>query len=307
MSRGRPPQTWMGYLKLRALLQTLQLGRLPMPLLRALGAFLGRLRMGLMPRARRRARIHIARAFPDLPATGQRGIARASAAHRGSAWAEWLRLHRLSLEDRMERYGLSALEAPVREALQARKGILVVTACLGHWEGLAAALGAATGDTLLVCRRPPSLQFSYLDRVRRRLAVHSCSYSSARVDAARWLRLNRVVVIVTDEDAGRDGVFLPFFGTQASVLDLSVQLAADTGAPCVAALCLREGQGYRLQVQALDVPPGASPEIQRERLARWTVLLEDAVRRHPGQYAWERRRWRTRPARVPGPGQEMTT
>ena len=127
------------------------------------------------------------------------------------------------------------------------------------------------------------------------------------MDAARWLRMNRVVVVVTDEDAGRDGVFLPYFGSQASVTNLPMQLAAESGAPCVAALCLREGRGYRLQVEALDVPPGASPEIQRERLARWTRLLEDAVRKHPGQYAWEPRRWRTRPARVRGTEQEVTS
>ena len=37
------------------------------------------------------------------------------------------------------------------------------------------------------------------------------------MDAVRWLKLNRLVIIVADSDAGREGVFLPLFGIPASI------------------------------------------------------------------------------------------
>jgi KDO2-lipid IV(A) lauroyltransferase len=274
------------------------LGRLPGPLLVPIGWLLGLAGLLFRRRANRRALRHLARAFPDQPASQLKGLARAAAAHHGARCAAWLSLPHLTPDARMARFDISGLEAPVRAALAAEQGAIVITAHLGHWEGLAAALAAATGDVMMISRRVRSTHaWDLVDQLRRPCEVRSCSFSNARLDAARWLKLNRIVIVVADSDAGREGIFLPYFGLPASVTPLPVRLAADTGAPCLAAFTLKGPGGYRIQAHPLEVPHGATPEAQERGLRRWLGFLEEAVRQHPTQYVWEPRRWRTRPAR----------
>ena len=300
MSRRRPPHPpwWREALGRRLLRGLRNLGRLPAPLLVPIGWLGGLAAFACRRRANRRSLRHLARAFPGQPARRLKGLARAAAAHHGARWATWLRLPHLPPGERMNRFDISDLEAPVRAGLAAGSGAIVVTAHLGHWEGLAAALAAATGDVMMISRRVRSTHsWDLVDQLRRPCEVRSCSFSNARLDAVRWLKLNRIVIVVADSDAGREGIFLPYFGLPASVTPLPARLAADTGAPCLAAFGLKGPDGYRIQAHPLEVPHWAPPEVQEAGLRRWLGLLEEAVREHPTQYVWGHRRWRTRPAR----------
>lgn len=300
MSRRRPlhPPWWREALGRRILRGLRNLGRLPGPLLGLIGWLAGLAVFECRHRAGRRSLRHLARAFPGEPASRLKGLARAAAAHHGARWATWLRLPNLTPEARMARFDISDLEGPVRAGLAAGLGAIVVTAHLGHWEGMAAALAAATGDVMMISRRVRSTHaWDLVDQLRRPCEVRSCSFSNARLDAVRWLKLNRIVIVVADNDAGREGIFLPYFGLPASVTPLQVRLAADTGAPCLAAFSLKGPGGYRTRVHTLDVPHWAPPEAQETSLRHWLGVLEETVRQHPTQYLWEPRRWRTRPAR----------
>ncbi len=300
MSRRRPPHPpwWREALGRRLVRGLRNLGRLPAPLLAVAGWLGGLAALPFRRRAHRRSLRHLARAFPGEPAARLRGLARAAAAHHGARWATWLRLPHLTPEARMTRFDISELEAPVRAGLAAGHGAVVVTAHLGHWEGMAAALAAATGDVMMISRRVHATHaWDLVDQLRRPCEVRSCSFSNARLDAVRWLKLNRIVIVVADSDAGREGIFLPYFGLPASVTPLPVRLAADTGAPCLAAFTLKGPGGCRTRVHPLEVPNGAPPEVQEAGLRRWLLFLEEAVRQHPAQYVWTHRRWRTRPAR----------
>ena len=300
MIRRNPvPAPWWRRAGGYAFAQGWRLGLLPGFLGAPLGRAAGTLTLALRRKPLRRALLHLSRAFPDWPEGRRREVARAAASHLGEAWTAWARLPQEAPEARMERFDVSALEEPVRSALEARTGAVILTAQLGHWEGLAAALAAATGEVMMVARRANTQAArNTVDRLRIGCGVRSCSFSSARIDAARWLKLNRLVLIVADSDGGRDGMFLPYFGLQASVPSLAVRLSADTGAPCLAAFCVRDSRGrYRAGAAPIAVPRWASPEAQREALACWINLLEEAVRRNPGQYLWPQRRWRTRPPR----------
>ena len=289
----------------RLLAQARRLKGLPAPILLPVGRAAGRASLVLRRRVMRRSLIHLARAFPDWPKARRLATAWASGSHLGEVWADWLRLSHMPYDHRLRHVDVSALEEPVRKALEAGTGIVIVTGFLGHWEGLAAALAAATGDVLIVTRRSrPRLRHDAVEELRRACAVQGLSFSGARIDAARWLKLNRVVVVVADGDAGRSGVFLPYFGVQASMTDLPVRLAADGASPLLAAFCLKEGPGlWRTRVREIPVPAAAGPEARLAALGAWARLLEEAVRANPGQYVWNHRRWRTRPvhaAALPG-------
>ena len=302
-SRRGAPQPLKDRLGWRLLVESRRLGVLPWPALRLLGRLSGRAAALLRRRVLRRSIVNLKRAFPDWPRSRRIRTAWASAAHQGEAWADWVRLARSSPERRLSWIDVSSLEDPIRRALEARTGALVVTGWLGHAEGLAAALAAATGEILMITRRSrPHLRRDPVSELRRICAVRAVSFSSGRMDGLPWLKMNRVVLVVADGDAGREGVFLPWFGSPASVTDLPVHLAAQSGAPLVAAFCLKDGGGgWRTRSETIEVPKGADAATRQAALARWISLLEAEVRAHPEQHVWNHRRWRTRPARDPAP------
>ena len=297
--RGDPEISWRSHLALNALSESRRLGTLPGPVLRPMARVVGAVVNRLRSRAMRRAILQLGRAFPDMPKRERRRIALKSGNHLSALWADWIRLPKMTAAAKMARFDISALEAPVRAALAAETGAVIVTGRVGNWEGMAAALAAATGELMLVSRREgPYLRRDVVEDLRHACGIQSSSYLSARVDAPRWLKLNRVVIILADGDAGREGLFLPYFGLLASISTLPVRLPATTPAPCFQAFCIRQPDGhYRTEVTPLTVARDAPVEDQRAALAGWVSHLEGMLRAHPEQAAWAHRRWRTRPAR----------
>ncbi len=104
-----------------------------------------------------------------------------------------------------------------------------------------------------------------------------------------------------DMDFGRkDSAFVPFFGVPAATLLTSsrmAQLLAMTVQPIVAEM-LPGGQGYRVRfLEPWTHFPTDDALADTATINRW---IEDEIRRHPAQYLWVHRRFKTRPLGEPG-------
>jgi len=115
-------------------------------------------------------------------------------------------------------------------------------------------------------------------------------------DVIRRLRAGGTVAMLADQDARRDGVFVPFFGKPASTPVGPASFSLMTGAPIVFCTCARATDG-RLELRFTPglVPAGDArdPEAVRALTARHTALLEAAVRERPAQWFWLHKRWKT--------------
>jgi KDO2-lipid IV(A) lauroyltransferase len=105
------------------------------------------------------------------------------------------------------------------------------------------------------------------------------------------------VAFVSDQDAGRDGVFVPFFGRLASTHRGAALMAIRTGAPLFLGVPLRVAAGrYSIRVREIRTDRSGQLDDAVQRLtAAYTELLETAIRSAPDQYLWLHRRWKTRP------------
>ena len=115
---------------------------------------------------------------------------------------------------------------------------------------------------------------------------------------ARELRKNHLVAFVADQDAGRRGVFVEFFGRLASTAVGPVRLARIRGCPIIGGYGLRMPDGsYRFEPVPERWVRDDLPVEEAERLALEELAadLEAIVRRHPEQWFWMHRRWKTRP------------
>ncbi len=254
-------------------------------------------------------RSQIAAAFPERDADWVEATAAACYRHFGREAAALARLSRLDPGRLVTRTrGLEALREALAGGGAPGGGRVIVTGHLGNWE-LAGALLAGIGlPVVAVVKRQANRRFDRrLEALRERLGIETVSMARAGHRIPEALAAGAAVALVADQDAGSRGVFVPYLGREASTFRGPAYLSLRTGAPLMFGFVVREGAGYRVEIEAVPKPGGESPPGVRagpgaardaaevELTRRWVARLEGAVRRWPGQYFWFHRRWKTRP------------
>jgi KDO2-lipid IV(A) lauroyltransferase len=99
-----------------------------------------------------------------------------------------------------------------------------------------------------------------------------------------------------DQDFGRNAsVFAPFFGINAATIKLTAKIARMTGAPVMPLIFHRnpDDRTYTLEyLPALQHFPSGDEVADATQV---NAVIEAAIRRHPEQYLWLHRRFKTRP------------
>tara|TARA_B100000700_G_scaffold11799_1_gene12045 strand:+ start:40611 stop:41549 length:939 start_codon:yes stop_codon:yes gene_type:complete len=99
-----------------------------------------------------------------------------------------------------------------------------------------------------------------------------------------------------DQDFGRDAsVFAPFFGINAATIKLTAKIARMTGAPVMPLIFHRnpDDRTYTLEyLPALQHFPSGDEVADATQV---NAVIEASIRRHPAQYLWLHRRFKTRP------------
>jgi KDO2-lipid IV(A) lauroyltransferase len=277
------------------------LTRIPRRAADRMGAALGRL--GYSPFRIRRTVVeqNLQRAFPEKSQEWRDDVARKAFEHLGREMLAMLRLARLSREEIVGQANFVDLNH-ADEVFRAKgKGAVIVVGHFGNWE-IGAATMATRGYPLdVIAQRQANPWFDrHLVATRERFGIRVIERSKAPREGLRSLRKGRVVVFASDQNGGRNGVFVPFFGSLASTHRGAALMAIRTGAPVIMAFPLRQPDGsYLTRVELLEANPENlhdDPDVAMELLtARFTARLEAAIRENPDQYLWHHRRWKTRP------------
>jgi KDO2-lipid IV(A) lauroyltransferase len=262
----------------------------------ALGGTLGRL--GYFPLRFRRELVekHLRMAFPDRDETWIRRTARAAYAHLGREAIATIRLARMTRDDVLAATTVIGLE-DFRAALGQANGLVLASGHIGNHEIGAAALAARGIPLDLVVQRQANPLFDEaLIESRKRLGLGVIDRFQATRLAIKSLRSGRAVAFAADQNAGKAGVFVPFFGRLASTHRGAALFAIKTGAPLFLGTSLRRGPGYEVTLQRIDVPrEGVLDDVVYQLTLAFTKRLEAVVREAPEQYLWLHRRWKTRP------------
>lgn len=273
---------------------------LPEGLANAIGSALGILTGSVLRIRRDVVDQNLARAFPDRAAGEREQIARESYRHLGREAVATFRLAYESAERIRERTEVEGLEA-LRATRAAGRPCVLVTGHLGNWEVGGAAL-AARGvplDAIVLTQRNPLFDRE-LVRTRSRLGMAIIPRGGAGSGVRRSLHEGRVPAFVGDQDAGRGGVFVDFFGTPASTARGAALFAVRGDAVLFVGVGLRRSSAtparYVVRLEEIEVPRTGEPEedVRRVTVAH-TAALERWVREAPDQYFWVHKRWKTRP------------
>lgn len=279
------------------------LAALPPPLAFGTADFAACAAFHLLRRERARMAEHLALAFPERTPAGREVIAREAFRHFGRVFVEAARLPDLSKEELAR---IVRLHDPERmlDRLAARGGpAIAVTGHLGNWE-LAAAYLARCGIPLRVVAtrfRDPRVD-GLLVSLRAASGVETIHRDQGARPVLKALREGCLLGLLIDQDTDVDGCFVDFFGRPAFTTRGPGVLHLATGAPVFTIFCVRAADGrYDLTVEPpLPPAPGGLKGAEKEAaivqvVAEASRRIEAAIRRHPTQWVWWHRRWKTRP------------
>lgn len=255
-----------------------------------------------------RANLELAYGNELAPAERER-IARATFEHATRLAESWLRLSRGAPPEGARRARGEWIDARVvvdpsieileRELARGR-GAIVVTAHIGDWELLCAALRrrGIHGSVVAHVKRRDPLARRWID-LRAGYGVPTLPQVGSARRALEVLERGETLGLLCDLEVRRlAGAFVPFFGHPAWTMTAPAALARLRGQPLVPARCVREPAGtWRLSV---DAPLEPRAELDRqagtlELLARLNATYERWIRAAPEQWAWHQPRWRRRP------------
>lgn len=303
MGRRRPVAAWLRWIQ-RAVAAIVgvvvrTVARLPPRVGDWLGGRLGELAYWALARRRQVVLANLALAFgPTLDPRGRRALARANFRHLGLTAVECCRLFFGPSGRMLERVQVEGVEH-IKAAMVEGRGVFYLGAHLGNWELLAAVHSLAGFPTSVVIRPldNPFLE-DMLSRGRERSRLGMIPKREAVRGVRAALARGECVGILLDQDAGRQGVRVPFFGQLASTSRSLAVLALKTGAPVVPAFIRRLPNGSHQVTLEPAIPLVTTGHLQQDvaaNTARFAATIERQVQAQPDQWFWVHRRWKSRP------------
>ena len=312
------------YLALRALVGFL--GVLPRAASRSVGSAIGAIAYHLFGRLRSTGQLNLIRAYPDTSAAARDAILRGVYRSLGWQLAEFCHMARYTRAQASHfiRYGGPGEGLDNYLAARARgKGVLVLTGHLGAWE-LSSFYHSLMGHpmSLVIRRLDNPLVDAFVNRIRclhGNRVIHKDDFARGLLTA---MHNNETVGILMDTNmTPPQGVFVPFFGTEACTATAMARVALKTDAAVLPGFLVWEPatQGYaRCSSGSCGVEPASGgryvlhfgPQIELIRsadpqadivanTALFTAVTEQWIRRYPDQWLWVHRRWKTRPEGEP--------
>ena len=273
--------------------------RLPATCRAAIGRALGGLAWRLGGRRRRIAEANIDLCFPELSARERAGLVRRNFLASGVGLMETIQawLGRVdAVADRLTCHGLDIL----LDARAEGRGVLLAGAHFLTLDFTGALLATRVPfDVVYRGHRNPVIDWLMV-RGRERHFGAVIERSDPR-RAARRLREGRVVWYAADQDYGRrHSVFAPLFGEPAATVVATARLARMSGAPVVFYSHFRDEEAgtWSVRFRRVEDFPSGDDAADAARLNR---MLEAEIRRHPEQYLWMHRRFKTRPDGLESP------
>ncbi|MDC8784633.1 lysophospholipid acyltransferase family protein [Roseateles koreensis] len=267
---------------------------LPLSLLAALGQGLGGLLWVLAGRRRRIALRNLELCFPEKDAAERERLAREhfgwmgrSLLERGLIWfASPARLRRI-------------LHVKGNIALSEQGSVMwYLPHFVGlEWVGPAIMLNQKAPGVDIFQRQSNPVFDRYMLRGRQRFGETAFVDRSEGIrPVLRLIKQGYSFLNAPDQDFGiKDSAFVPFFGVPACTLLAPAKIAQSMKMPVqpLVVTMLPGGQGY--EVEACEPPanyPSGDLLADAHAMNAW---LEARIRRHPAQYLWVHRRFKTRP------------
>ncbi len=262
--------------------------------------FLGRLMWDHYHRGRERAIDNLRASFPDksdewILQTGKRSFE-----HVVMLAIDVLFSPRFVQKNNWRDYSRYKHAERAKWMIKENKGMLMLTAHYGNFEIVGYLLGLFDFNIYSIAR-PLDNRFinDYLYGVRRKHGQKIIDKKGASQLMTDIAQSGATLCFIADQDAGRKGVFVDFFGRKASTYKSIGLLAITKNIPIGVGYCrIVDGRFYfEIGVNRIIMPEEWQDKEDPLHwvTAQYTKAIEDFIREDPSQYWWLHRRWKHRP------------
>ncbi len=290
---------WTQYLALRSVAGFIQCFDVNQNLQTA--ASVGSLFCRLNPKRRKRAEQNVARSFPEWSAERVRETVERSMQHMFQLFmVESLVTPRLIAPSTWNRYVRIRDVEPLLDMLVRGEPGIFITGHCGNWELIGSVMGAI-GYPMVALARPIDnpLINSWLLKIREARGMKILTKWGATPILQETLTAGGRLGFIADQNAGDQGVFVPFFGRLASSYKSISLLAMRYKVPIIAGHAMRLNNRFEYELRYVDMIRPEDWADQPDPLyyiaARYNRAIEQMIRDAPEQYLWLHRRWKSRP------------
>jgi KDO2-lipid IV(A) lauroyltransferase len=289
---------WLAYFALRILVILIYLFDVQTNLNTA--CFLGRVLWKRYHRGRKRALDNLHASFPEKSEQWIRKTGKRSFEHIVMLAMDTLFTSRLVKKSNWRDYSQFKNAEKLKWLAKEGRGILMLTGHYGNFEIMGYMLGLF-GFNVYSLARPLDNKFisRYLYGVRERVGQKIIDKKGAANLMDQLISSGAALGFIADQDAGRKGIFVDFFGRKASTYKSIGLLAITNNIPIAVAYSRRVDNRFYFEIGVNRI---IFPEEWAEKddplewvTAEYTKAIEKFVRQDPSQYWWLHRRWKHQP------------
>lgn len=213
-------------------------------------------------------------------------------------WMEFLQLARLTKDELEKRITVHNAEL-IDQALDEGKGVLFMSGHYGNFEWLGQYYGLKGYKVNGVAKRQSNHAVNKLiEDIRTANGVKVIYTKNAMKDGLAVLQNNELLAVVSDQDGRKRGVFVDFLGQPSSTPVGTAIYQMRSGAPILMIISVRKDYG-EFEAFIEPVYSAEKREITDDEILKitqkHTQVLEKWVYKHPEQWFWVHKRWKTSP------------
>ncbi|MHC4842952.1 MAG: lysophospholipid acyltransferase family protein [Planctomycetota bacterium] len=262
--------------------------------------YLGRLLWKYYHRGRERALTNLHASYPEKSEEWIHQTGKKSFEHLAMFGMDVLIMPRIVEKHNWREYSRFKNAEYAKWLMKEGKGVLLVTPHYANFEIIGYMLGLFGFDIYSVAR-PLDNKFinNWLYSVRQRHSQKIIDKKGATEMMSKITAEGATLCFIADQDAGKKGVFVDFFGRKASTYKSIALLAVMNEIPIIAGGSRRVDDRFFFEINAVKI---IFPEEWKDKdnpvtwiTQEYTRAFEDLIREDPTQYWWLHRRWKHRP------------
>lgn len=224
-------------------------------------------------------------------------LARQSFQNMGKTLIEFLTFPALDRDDIIKKVKIEG-KSNFIDAMAKGKGVIAITAHFGNWELIFHVLSTLTPKLYAIAQAFKNRPLNKLvNRYRISHGGEIIDKKHAVKSSLALLNDGGCVIILADQDAGKNGIFIDFFGVSASTAKGPILFALRTGACVVEVFDIRQKDDSHIIKISEPLKLTITGNIERDIELNTTKLvkdLEELILKYPSQWLWMHNRWKTR-------------
>ena len=180
----------------------------------------------------------------------------------------------------------------LNNAINENSGTVLVSAHFGSWEILGYWFGINNYPLVGIAQKQKNKGANLFFEEKRQLSGTKQVYRKSSMDSLyEILNANKILGLVSDQDARGKGVFVDFFNKPASTHKGAALFHLNTNASLIFGICVQKDiKKYRVEFIPINPKKKSTEDITQ----LYTTIIEQSIKKYPEQYFWFHNRWKTK-------------